>query len=163
VKTDALSAVASAVLRRLAPVICKRLSAELQIQEMDLITANAPLRGRCERRVESCAHALLASFAERNAYHRAHHLTAALYPRYGPCLPRDLCISLPSSPLCWHRSSRLMLTPPPLLSLLTTQRPRRVRRRGVRGLGGLRVGVGRAGRGVLRAAGRGATAAQGRF
>ena len=67
---------------------------ELQIQELDHITTNVSLKDRCQRRVETCADKLLASFVETNAYHRAHQLTLALFAqdnphRNSPGNPRD--------------------------------------------------------------------------
>ena len=82
----------------------------MQIQELDHITTNAPLRDRCQRRVETCADKLLASFVETNAYHRAHQLTLALFaqdsshpnspsshhhnPHHNPSLMIDFAVGL---------------------------------------------------------------------
>jgi hypothetical protein len=76
--------VTSVALRRWAPVVCKRLNVELQLQELDTVAVNTGLRDRCQRRVEGSADVLLASFIESNSSHRAHQLTRALFAQVGP-------------------------------------------------------------------------------
>ena len=75
---------------------------ELQIQELENISNNALLRDRCQRRVETCADKLLASFVETNAYHRAHQLTLALFAQ-------DAAVHPSSSTSSHHHNPSLMI------------------------------------------------------